>query len=173
MSWELLAQETVYEKYGRAVVEAQFRLPSGAIETFSLRADPPNVAVLALDRHGSVIVTRQFRPGPGRNLIELPGGYVNPGETPQAAAERELREETGYVGSVEIVGRCFSDSYSSAVKYCAVSRDSTAVGEQCLDDTEFIEVLLLSVKEFRELLRGGEVADVDLAYLGLDALHLL
>ncbi|WP_328871809.1 NUDIX hydrolase [Streptomyces sp. NBC_00287] len=171
--WEELSRRTVYSAFGRSVVEVRYRLPSGEESTFSLRDDRPNVAVLAVTTAGELLVTRQFRPGPGRFVFELPGGYVDVGETPLIAAERELLEETGYSGDLEVVGHCFADSYSSSVKFCAVARDCTPVRPPNPESTEFIEVLNVSPQQLRLLLRAGDVTDVDLAYMGLDALGLL
>jgi ADP-ribose pyrophosphatase len=172
-AWTELRRDTVYARFGRSVVEADFLLPSGAVETYSLRVDRPSVAVLALDEAGRVVLTRQFRPGPGRFLTELPGGYLDDGESPAAAAARELAEETGYAGQVEVVGRCYGDSYSSALKHCAVARDCRRASAPRPEPTEFIEVSAVPLPDFRALLRSGEMTDVDLAYLGLDALGLL
>ncbi|MEU2775214.1 NUDIX hydrolase [Streptomyces sp. NPDC007162] len=171
--WEQLSRTTVYEAHGRAVVEARYRLPSGEQATFALREDRPSVAVLALTTTDEVLVTRQFRPGPGRFLFELPGGYVDTGETPLDAAKRELLEETGYGGDIEVVGHCFADSYSSSVKFCAIGRACAPRSRPDPEGTEFIEVLSVRPQRLRELLRTGDVTDVDLAYLGLDALGLL
>jgi ADP-ribose pyrophosphatase len=56
------------------------------------------VAVFAVTQDGRFPLVRQFRPASEMVTLELPGGHVDPGESPQQAAERELREETGYVG---------------------------------------------------------------------------
>ncbi|MFE1928306.1 NUDIX hydrolase [Streptomyces asoensis] len=171
--WEQLSRTTAYEAYGRAVVDVTYRLPSGKVDTFSVREDAPSVAVLALTEAGEALVTHQFRPGPGQFVYELPGGYLNAGETPLVAAGRELLEETGYGGDLEMVGHCFGDSYSSSVKFCVVGRHCRRRRPPQPDDTEFIEVMHVSPGELRRLLRTGDVTDVDLAYLGLDALGLL
>jgi ADP-ribose pyrophosphatase len=55
------------------------------------------VAVLAVTKDGKFPLVRQFRPAVETVTLELPGGHLDPGETPQQAAERELREETGFV----------------------------------------------------------------------------
>ncbi len=171
--WEEISRNTAYEAYGRSVVEVDYLLPSGDVETFSVREDRASVAVLALTEDGDILITRQFRPGPGRFVFELPGGYVGDGETPLCTAGRELLEETGYQGDIELVGRCFSDSYSSSVKYCAIGRGCDWRRPPEPDRTEFIQVLNISPRQLRGLLRAGDVADVDLAYMGLDALGLL
>ena len=48
-----------------------------------------------------LIVIRQFRPPTGRLVYEFPAGLINPGEDPVETAVRELKEETGYVGTID------------------------------------------------------------------------
>jgi 8-oxo-dGTP pyrophosphatase MutT (NUDIX family) len=54
------------------------------------------VTVLAATVDRSYLFVRQFRPALGRETLELPSGHVEKGESPEAAARRELAEETGY-----------------------------------------------------------------------------
>ncbi|MBA3266440.1 MAG: NUDIX hydrolase, partial [Nocardioidaceae bacterium] len=57
------------------------------------------VGVLALTPEGRLVMVRQFRPGPDRVVLNVPGGFVDAGETPVEAAARELTEETGFVST--------------------------------------------------------------------------
>ncbi len=55
-----------------------------------------SAVMIPVDSKGRVLLVRQFRLPAGRSIWELPAGRVNAGETPLAAARRELLEETGY-----------------------------------------------------------------------------
>ena len=55
------------------------------------------VSVVAVTEDGRLLLVRQFRPAVGRMTLELPSGHVEPGETPEQAARKELLEETGYL----------------------------------------------------------------------------
>lgn len=57
---------------------------------------PGSAMVLVVDEKKRILLVQQFRVPPQRKLWELPAGKIDPGETPLAAAKRELAEETGY-----------------------------------------------------------------------------
>jgi 8-oxo-dGTP pyrophosphatase MutT (NUDIX family) len=69
---------------------------TGETKRFSLIECVDWVNVIALTGDDRVVLIRQFRPGTNDVCIEIPGGMVDPGESPAAAAARELAEETGY-----------------------------------------------------------------------------
>jgi ADP-ribose pyrophosphatase len=57
---------------------------------------PGAAAILPVLDDGSVCLLRNRRFIPGEELLEVPAGTLDPGEAPEAAAPRELAEETGY-----------------------------------------------------------------------------
>ncbi|MGB4988086.1 MAG: NUDIX hydrolase, partial [Pyrinomonadaceae bacterium] len=102
-NWEEISREKVFEKYGRAIEKKMFRLTDGREVDFYLNSGNGSVACLALTQEKEVILVRQFRPGPKKILLEIPGGGLKKDESPGQAMERELLEETGYRGDMQFV----------------------------------------------------------------------
>lgn len=172
--WEEVAREEVFKKYGRSVEKVVFRLPDGHETDFYLRNGHGSIACLALTKENQVILVRQFRPGPKKILLELPGGGIQSGESLEDAMARELLEETGYVGEVRFVTSVLPDAYTVFRKNALVVTDCEKKAEPKLEENgETVEAVLMSIKEFRAYLQTGQLTDVEIAYLGLDHLGLL
>jgi ADP-ribose diphosphatase len=151
----------------------RYVLPDGRFGDWDLLDGGRTVAVLALTEDHRVVLARQFRPGPGRTLDEMPGGAVESGEDVAEAAARELLEETGYAGAVEVLAQTWLASTATTQRFVAVARGCTRVADPTPDASEFVEPILVSLEEFRRTLRAGALTDVDLGYLALDHLRLL
>ena len=162
-----------FQKYSRKIEKVMFMLPDGKESDFYIKKEGPAAGVLAITKDNRVILVKQFRPGPAEILSELPGGYVDPIEEPEITMERELMEETGYKGKVQLVTTCFDDAYSTMNRYCFVATDCEKAGDAQTGEHEFIELVLVSLEDFRKLLRSGKMTDVEVGYLGIDFLKLL
>lgn len=171
--WKELKRSEAYRKYSRKIDMVLFKLPNGDEADFYIKNEGPAAAVLALTDDNQVILARQFRPGPKEIMLELPGGFVDNGESGVAAMERELLEETGYAGKVELVTMCYDDAYSTMQRYCYVARGCKKVTEIKNGTHEQTELALVSLDEFRKILRSGKMTDVEVGYLCLDHLSLL
>jgi len=97
----VLSRSTVYTSPWFVVLAREVRLPGDAAPQTFLSVKPPDyVTVLALTRDGRVPLVRQYRPAVEAYTIELPSGHIDGPESAEAAARRELLEETGCGGGV-------------------------------------------------------------------------
>jgi ADP-ribose pyrophosphatase len=127
------------------------------------------VNVVAFDEQDRLLLVRQYRHGTTGFSLEIPGGCIDPGEDPAAAALRELREETGHVGeTAEFLGVVHPNP---AIQ---TNRCSTYLVRRCrdlgeglqMDSGEDIEVVKMSLEEAEQLVLTGEL-DHALAVAGL------
>jgi 8-oxo-dGTP pyrophosphatase MutT (NUDIX family) len=124
------------------------------------RIDSPDwVNVVPVTPAGEIVMVRQFRHGLRDVTLEIPGGMIDPGETPEQAAARELLEETGYraarletLGSVNPNPALFGNRVFSFTAH-----GCERVAEVVNDGTEETVVELVSPLALRRLLREGRI----------------
>jgi 8-oxo-dGTP pyrophosphatase MutT (NUDIX family) len=117
------------------------------------------VNIIPVTPEGEVVMIRQYRHGTREVTLEIPGGMVDPGETPAEAAERELLEETGYrVDEVVAIGATSPNPaiFGNRV-YSYLGHGARRVAEISNDGTEETLVELVSEAQLPEVLRTGGV----------------
>jgi len=119
------------------------------------------VNIIPLTSDNQVVMVRQYRHGTRQISLEIPGGLVNPQDTPLDTARKELLEETGYQAEeITLIGtahpqpalfnnRCFTFLATNVRKTAALD----------LDEGEDIEVALISLSDIPRLIREGEITN--------------
>ncbi|KAE8140219.1 NUDIX hydrolase domain-like protein [Aspergillus pseudotamarii] len=119
------------------------------------------VATLNKSTGPELVLLKQYRPALDKVVIEIPGGLIDPGETAEQCAVRELKEETGFVGEAERTSRTLFNSpgfCNNNFKLVYVNVDLSLPENQNpspeLEEEEFIEVFMLPMKSlFSEIKR--------------------
>ena len=159
-SWTLLESRHVSDHRIFSIRHDRYRFePTGAEDDFVVLDSPDWVNVVPLTADGQVILIRQYRHGIRRVTLEIPGGIVDPNESPQDAAARELLEETGFAPErVRLLGRVSPNpAFLNNTCYMFLAEGCRRVAEPQLDVFEQIELLLRPVDEISELIRRGEL----------------
>lgn len=160
--WDVLTRKTVFAlPNGIAVDVEKVRLPDGRIidDYYRLRSRDSAI-VVARTADGRLIFERQYKHGAGRLGLTLPAGLIDDGESPMAAARRELLEETGYAaGRLLPLGRFVRNgSFFGGADHVFVA-DCAKPVRTPLDsgDLEEMEIILLTPVEAIAALRQGEI----------------
>lgn len=138
----------------------QVELPNGKIASREIVEHPGAVAVVAVTSENQVLMVKQYRKACEEELWEIPAGKLDPGESPEDAAVRELEEETGYrAGSLEKLTSVYtSPGFANEMIHIYLAEKLTAT-EQNPDEDEFLDLYHCTWEQIRELLKSGELKD--------------
>ncbi len=156
---KILNHEQVCKAHVFDVEKVLIELPNGRQRYYDLVRHCPAVVILPLTEDGRILFVRQYRLGAEKELLELPAGLINDGEDPDPAAERELREETGYEGKLTRLGGFYASAgYCSEYLNIYLARD-LKWNPLPQDDDEFLANISMSVEEAYALAESGEMED--------------
>ena len=146
------------------VLSDMVQLPDGTQATREYVVHPGAVMVIPLlkDASGNVriVLERQFRYPVGRVMIEFPAGKLDPNESVQDCARRELHEETGYTANQWAHAGVMHPVISYSTEFIDIwfARD-LCLGPRKLDQGEFLDVFTATPHEFIQWCREGQVTD--------------
>ncbi len=158
--WSIVGTEPLQNCKVFHVSRVDARSPrSGEVHPFFRIDADPWVNIVPVTPEGEIVMVRQFRHGSRKVTLEIPGGVVDPGETPADAGARELLEETGYRASqVEAIGVVNPNPalFGNQV-HTFVARDVERVAEIRNESTEETVVELVPAAQLHAVLRSGAI----------------
>ncbi|HEY3248969.1 MAG TPA: NUDIX hydrolase [bacterium] len=134
-------------------------LPSGRSETREIVEHRGAVAIVARAADGNVLLVRQYRAPAGRRLLEIPAGTLEPDETVEACAQRELAEEVGmHAGRWRALASIFpSPGFLTEIVHVFVADDLTPHALPA--EEEEMDVVSVPLADARRMVMSGEICD--------------
>lgn len=118
-------------------------------------------AIFAVDDQMNVLMVRQSRPAINKTGLEIPAGLIDENETEEDAVRRECEEETGYRPRKirRLIRYAHAEGYSTGyiTLYLGIGLEHT--GHIQLDDSEYLEPVLVPFDEVLEMVRENRVSD--------------
>jgi ADP-ribose pyrophosphatase len=157
---ETISSQLIYE--GRAVklrVDT-IQTKNGRQATREIVEHSDCIAVVVIDEEDNVLLVKQFRKPVEKELLEIPAGGIDPGESPEEAVIRELQEEIGHMPrNIKKLGGFYSaPGYLSEYLYLYLATDLIP-SQLTAEDTEGIDVVRVPLAEIPGMIASGRICD--------------
>jgi ADP-ribose pyrophosphatase len=160
-----MEEKTIEEKvvYKGKVIDVFFRK---VITADNIKAErdivhlSPAVGIVPLLDDKKICLIEQYRAAIARVLLEIPAGKVNPKESLEECAKRELKEETGYRAEnwKKLISFYSSPGFCDEMLTIFMAR-CLSKGNQDLDKDENIKIKVVTISEAKEMIKTGEIKD--------------
>jgi len=178
--WKIVKTDIVLDNKWCVVNKDTVALPSGKIiDDYYLNIRPDVVLIFPITPDGKVIMVRQYKHGAKEILLEFPGGVVDEKEDSiEAAALRELREETGYAtANLELLTAVYDNPTKDTNKiFFFLARNVEKLHDTEFDLTEDIETVEIPIEKIPGLIKAQQIkvsGSIAIYYMALAALNSL
>src|SRR4051812_7576377 len=158
--WRLLDSIYAFSDRWLRLRSDTVRLPSGSTLTpYHVIEAADWVNVVAINDAGCIVLVEQYRHAVTRTMIEIPAGHIDSREKPEAAARRELQEETGYGGGTwhALGGLHPAASRFNNQVHSFLALGVAKVAQPAPEESENLQLHEIPWTEFVERLRTGRL----------------
>lgn len=133
---------------------------SNKIEDF-FTIERSNFVLLVAVQQSNIFLVKQFRAGPEKDYIALPAGYIEAGETLEAAANRELAEETKmFVDNWKKLGELYAlPGYINSIGFVMYGEIISSTSED-YDSAEISEIIKVPIQKALKMIETGEINEM-------------
>jgi len=135
-------------------------LPSGNTAQWDFISHKGAAAIVPVNKEGKIIMVKQYRNAIEQYTLEIPAGGLNPGESMETCAARELEEETGYRSEkIEHLFDLFTTVAFCNEKIGIYYSEDLILSKQSLDEDEFVSVEAYTLEELTDYIFRGKIVD--------------
>ena len=163
--WKFIERKILLDYPRMKIVEDYVKLPNGKQISYILEAptDKVSVAIIAINDKNEILLQKEYSYPPNEVLFQLPGGAVKESEEIVAAANRELSEESGYIGKKsQVIGYYYLNNRRSDRKQYVILCNDLIKKKQPQDDEEIIESIWVSLDKVDQLIKENKTTNASL-----------
>ena len=156
-----IKSNTVYRGNFLKLINDKVLLPNGETSYREWIKHPGAVCCIPILPDGKIGLIKQYRYAIKREMIEIPAGKLDPNETPEKCAFRELEEEIGYKASrLTLIAKIHPAAGFTDEKMWVYLAEDLVKTKQSLDRDEFLILLPTELKEAVRMVWDGKISDV-------------
>ena len=155
-----LESTAIYQGSILSLRKDRVELPNGRLTVREVVEHSDSVCMVPVDGEGNVVLVRQYRKPTESALLEVPAGGIEPGETPEDAALRELQEEIDHTaGSLRpLSGFWLAPGWCDEFMYAYLATDLRPSDKEP-DYDEMVETVRAPLTDIVDLIARGEIQD--------------
>lgn len=160
MKWKILKQEYLEKNDWIRLRKDTCETAAGKrVEDYYVMEIQDVSCVVALTKDKKILLVKEYKHGVQKEILQLPCGYIDKGETPLQTAQRELLEETGYAAKKwKALGKCAgSPGRLTHYYHFFLAEDVEKVQEPKLDELESVTYFLYSLEDAEKQLKKQEI----------------
>jgi 8-oxo-dGTP pyrophosphatase MutT (NUDIX family) len=160
MSWKILSKKTAFANRWRTIEEWKMQTHTNDVYDFYITQEQDVIMVAGLTSDKKVLIIRQYYFAHQQKFPTFVAGIVDADESPLAAAERELKEETGCVAKEFVyLGKAVKGKYATSHFHFYLALDVEQTLKQELEAVEDIEVEFINYEGFKKMVEAQEFPD--------------
>jgi ADP-ribose pyrophosphatase len=158
--WKQLSSNILLTHQRMTIVEDEIELPDGNTSHYIYqKGTKDSVTVIAIDGD-NILIQQEYSYPPNEVMYQFPGGGIEAGEVPEKAAVRELKEESGYIGTPSYLGFYYPrNRLSSSKMHVVLVTDVKPSKKEGGDNEEFISSEWTTIATLHKMIADGDVVN--------------